>query len=576
MSAISARLKLKTQFYSKLPPFLILGLFLIVLPIFLPIDIQGIMTKFLIYAIFAISYDLIFGYTGLVSLGHAAFFGAGGYVVASLSLRFGISSFWIGMPLALIVSTLVAVVFGFISLRVSGTYFLLLTFALAQLLYSVAWNTPWLNSEGMQGIANISLPSLGIPGHTWTNATFYFFVLLNAIICYYILRRITRSPFGHALVGIREGEAHMTALGYDIWGFKYRAYILAAPFAGLAGALFAYFNRFISPSQFGLATSFYPMVMAIIGGSGVLYGAVVGAAVIVFIEYFASLITPERWPLILGLIFVLSIMYLRTGLGVSLFRFWQKVSRKNGYLRVENISKQFDGVDVLLNISFSVHPGERLLIIGPNGAGKTTLFNIISGQLPPTSGKIFFMDQDITHEPAHKRAHLGIVQSCQILSLLSNLTVMDNALLTFHGCNKSRLNIFKDWLSYRDVVEGASETLKMADLWEQRNEPVKLLSYGDQRRLEVMMSIFLEPKILLLDEPTNGLTNEESKAIVKLIQKLGKDVTVLVVAHDMDFVFEVAERINVLYCGGLLASGWPDEIRNNPKVREIYMGDEGL
>jgi branched-chain amino acid transport system ATP-binding protein len=245
-------------------------------------------------------------------------------------------------------------------------------------------------------------------------------------------------------------------------------------------------------------------------------------------------------------------------------------------LRIENISKQFDGVDVLVNISFSVRPGERLLIIGPNGAGKTTLFNIISGQLPPTSGRIFFMGNDITHEPAHKRAHLGIVQSCQILSLLTNLTVMDNALLTFHGSNRSRFDLFKDWLSYKDVVKSATEALKMADLWEQRHEPVKLLSYGDQRRLEVMMSIFLEPKVLLLDEPTNGLTNEESKAIVKLIQKLGKNVTVLVVAHDMDFVFEVAERINVLYCGGLLASGWPDEIRNNPKVREIYMGDGGL
>lgn len=245
-------------------------------------------------------------------------------------------------------------------------------------------------------------------------------------------------------------------------------------------------------------------------------------------------------------------------------------------LRIENVSKQFDGVDVLHDVSFSVQPGERLLIIGPNGAGKTTLFNIISGQLPLTSGKIFFMDQEITHKPAHQRAHMGIVQSCQILSLLPNLTVMDNALLTFHGSSQSRFNLFKDWLTFDEVVDKAEESLRMADLWEQRHEPVKLLSYGDQRRFEVMMSMCLEPKILLLDEPTNGLTNEESKAIVRLIQKLGKDVTVLVVAHDMDFVFEVAERINVLYYGGLLASGRPDEIRRNPKVREIYMGDGEL
>ena len=331
MSTIAERPKLRTLVSSRLVPILIIGLFLIVIPVFLPADVQGIMTKFLIYAIFAISYDLIFGYTGLVSLGHAAFFGAGGYVVAVLSLHFGISSFWIGIPLAIIVSALVAVVFGFISLRVSGTYFLLLTFALAQLLYSIAWNIPWLNSEGMQGIANISLPSLGIPGYTWTNAKYYFLVLLVAGICYYLLERITRSPFGHALVGIREGEARMTALGYNTWGFKYRAYVFAAPFAGIAGALFAYHSRFISPSQFGLATSFYPMVMAIIGGAGSLFGAVVGAALVVFLEYFTSLVTPERWPLILGIIFVISIMYLRSGLGVSLIRFWQKVSHSNGY-----------------------------------------------------------------------------------------------------------------------------------------------------------------------------------------------------------------------------------------------------
>jgi branched-chain amino acid transport system permease protein len=330
MSAIVERTKLRYRISSKLIPFLIIGLFLVVLPVFMPADVQGIMTKFLIYAIFAISYDLIFGYTGLVSLGHAAFFGAGGYAVAVLSLRFGISSFWIGMLLALVVSTLISVVFGFISLRVSGTYFLLLTFALAQLLYSVAWNIPWLNSEGMQGIANISLPSLGVLTFTWTNIRFYFLVLLVAGICFYLLKRVTTSPFGHALIGIREGEARMTALGYNAWGFKFRAYILAAPFAGVAGALFAYHSRFISPSQFGLGTSFYPMVMTIIGGTGSLFGAVVGAAVVVFLEYFASLVTPERWPLILGFIFVISIMYLRSGLGVSLIRLWNKVSHANG------------------------------------------------------------------------------------------------------------------------------------------------------------------------------------------------------------------------------------------------------
>jgi branched-chain amino acid transport system permease protein len=234
------------------------------------------------------------------------------------------------MPLAIILAVLVAIVFGFISLRVSGTYFLLLTFALAQLLYSVAWNVPWLNSSGMQGIANISLPDLGNPRFEWTNLSFYYFALLIFAICFYLLRRVAASTFGHALVGIREGEARMTTVGYNTWVFKYLAYIIAAAFAGVAGALFAYFNRFISPSQFSLGTSFYPMVMAIIGGTGTLYGAVVGAAVVIFVEYFGSLITAERWPLIVGVVFVISIMYFRAGLGVSLLRLWQKVSNRNG------------------------------------------------------------------------------------------------------------------------------------------------------------------------------------------------------------------------------------------------------
>ncbi len=324
------KVKLNKSVYYRLIPIIIIGLLLVVMPAFMQKSVQGIMTKFLIYAIFALSYDLIFGYTGLVSLGHAAFFGAGGYVVAVLSLHYATNSFWLGAGLAIIVSTLLAVVLGFISLRVTGIYFLLLTFALAQLLYSVAWNIPWLNSEGMQGIARLKFPSLGIPGEVWNDATLYYCTLVIAIICYLLLRQITKSPFGHALVGIREGEARMTALGYNTWLYKYLGYIISAPFAGIAGAMFAYYSRVITPAQFGLGTSFYPMVMAIIGGTGTLFGSVIGAAVVVFVEYFASLLAPERWPLVLGTIFVLSIMYLRSGLGVSINKLWQKVTKSNG------------------------------------------------------------------------------------------------------------------------------------------------------------------------------------------------------------------------------------------------------
>ncbi|MGE5140100.1 MAG: ABC transporter ATP-binding protein [Rudaea sp.] len=243
-------------------------------------------------------------------------------------------------------------------------------------------------------------------------------------------------------------------------------------------------------------------------------------------------------------------------------------------LRIEHLTKKFGGLEVLKDVSFSVQPGERFVLLGPNGAGKTTLFNLIGGQLPPTSGKIFFQEHEITRLPAHRRAHYGIVRSFQINTLFVNLSVLENALLTFHGTRPSRYDVFRDYASYKDVSAKAESALRLAGLWELRALPVKLLSYGEQRRLEVMLSIACEPRLLLLDEPTCGLTSEESASILKLIQKAGKEMTVMIVAHDMDFVFEVAERINVLYYGGLLASGTPDEIRDNPKVKEIYMGLE--
>ncbi|MEW6273685.1 MAG: branched-chain amino acid ABC transporter permease [Bacillota bacterium] len=307
-------------------PLLSAGIVLIVLPVFLPSHLQIVMTKFLIFALFAISFDLIFGYAGLLSLGHAAYFGAGGYTVAVLMLRYDINSFWIGVLLGLFSAALVAALFGLIVLRVSGLYFLLLTFALGQLLYSVAWNWKWLNSPGMQGIAGLSFPDLGFLPVSWNNLNFYYFVLLFFALSYFILRKITNSPFGHALVGIREGEARMQSLGYHTWLYKYLAFVIAGTFAGLAGIFFAYHNRMIAPGHFGVTTSFLPMAMAIIGGSGTLFGPVIGAAMIVFVEYFASIVTPDRWPLILGSIFVLSIMYVRDGIGVYLSRLGKKVS----------------------------------------------------------------------------------------------------------------------------------------------------------------------------------------------------------------------------------------------------------
>jgi branched-chain amino acid transport system ATP-binding protein len=243
-------------------------------------------------------------------------------------------------------------------------------------------------------------------------------------------------------------------------------------------------------------------------------------------------------------------------------------------LRVEGLSKDFGGVRAVNEVSFSVEVGERLVIIGPNGAGKTTLFNLINGQLSPTAGRIYFGGQDITAMTPHRRANLGQARSFQIISLFLNLSVLDNTLLGLHGTKHSRLQMFRSMKSYGSLLSDAQGSLEAAALWGKRDEIVKTLSYGEQRRLEIALSLASKPKLLMLDEPSSGLTRDEGSEIIELIKNLGPTITVLIVDHDMDLVFGVAERIIVLHYGQIIANGNPEEIRADPRVREIYMGVE--
>jgi len=243
-------------------------------------------------------------------------------------------------------------------------------------------------------------------------------------------------------------------------------------------------------------------------------------------------------------------------------------------LRIKGLSKNFGGVSAVDNISFGVEIGERLVIIGPNGAGKTTLFNLINGQLPATSGRIYFLGKDITAMPTHSRAHLGQARAFQIISLFLNLSVLDNALLALHGTKPYRFKLFRPINHYKLISDKVQETLKELDLWEKKDGLVKNLSYGEQRRMEIGLSLALQPKLLLLDEPSAGLTMEECSGIIDMIKNLGLDITVIIVDHDMDLVFGVAERIIVLHYGQIIADGAPEQIQADPRVKEIYLGIE--
>ena len=241
-------------------------------------------------------------------------------------------------------------------------------------------------------------------------------------------------------------------------------------------------------------------------------------------------------------------------------------------LRVESLSKDFGGVQAIQNISFNVEIGEKLAIIGPNGAGKTTLFNVLNGQVPATTGHVYLFGQDVTHLATHRRAHLGMARSFQVSSAFLGLTVLDNALLAFQGTRNSLFQMFRPMSAYKDVFAAVENLLEPWGLWEHKDNVVKELAYGDQRKLEITLSLASKPRFLLLDEPSTGLTATESADIVAMIHSLGADITVLVVAHDIDLIFGVAERIIVLHYGQVIADGMPQDIEANAEVREIYMG----
>jgi branched-chain amino acid transport system ATP-binding protein len=243
-------------------------------------------------------------------------------------------------------------------------------------------------------------------------------------------------------------------------------------------------------------------------------------------------------------------------------------------LRVEGLSKHFGGVNALRNVSFSVETGQHLALIGPNGAGKSTLFNVIGGNLPADGGQIFLLGQDITHIPPYRRSHLGIARSFQVAALFLELTVLSNILLALHGNLRSRFGMYRPMASYKNINDKAHQLLDSMDLWTKRDDIVEELSYGEQRRLEISIALSGEPKLLLLDEPSAGLTIAESEDIRNRINSLGSDITVILVAHDMDLVFGFAERIIVLHYGEIIAEGTCDEIRHNLRVKEIYMGSE--
>ena len=241
-------------------------------------------------------------------------------------------------------------------------------------------------------------------------------------------------------------------------------------------------------------------------------------------------------------------------------------------LVIDRLSKNFGGLQALRELSLEIAPGERRAIIGPNGAGKTTLFHLIGGQLSPSSGRIVLFDREVSTLPPFRRAALGLGRTFQITTLFANLTVMENMLLAVQALDSVRLVLHRPLTSYHHIRSQARSLLEQWNLWEKRSAQARQLSYGEQRQLEILLALAPKPKVLLLDEPTAGLSAIETKQVVTMIQQLDATISVLLIEHDMDVAFQVAQRIAVLHQGRLLADGSPEAIRKDSTVAEIYLG----
>jgi len=294
---------------------------LVILPPFYSSYWITLATQMLIYGILAMSLDILFGYTGLSSFGHAAFFGSAGYVVAILATRYKMG-FLTCLVSGMAVTTFISTIFGFLVAHASGVYFLIITLALGMTLWGLGFR--WVTmTGGDNGISGIPRPDLGLPLSLKDPLTFYYFILVFFLVCLLLMTLFVRSPFGHSLKGVRESESRMRVLGYHTWLHKYLSYIAAACFGSIAGVLWAYFDGFISPYNMDLTASIEIILMVILGGPGTLVGPALGAGIIVFLKNFISAYT-QRWLLILGTIYILTILYAPQGLMNLMKDYWKR------------------------------------------------------------------------------------------------------------------------------------------------------------------------------------------------------------------------------------------------------------
>lgn len=573
--------------------------------------VQYVVNLSLILAFATIGLNVIFGYAGQHAFGFPVFFGVGAYASALLAIDAG----WpvaFSIPVAAVAAGAVSAIIGFPSFRLRGIYFGVATIAFAYVIYIIAQN--WVDfTRGPMGIPLIPelriLPAGGsIDLGRDTQVRIAAVVLLGAVL--WVVARLMDSAIGRAWIAIRENENLAASLGISPLRYQMAAFVFGAAISGLGGGLYAHYVGFVSPVELGFHYVIIIFIMLIAGGVGTLAGPLVGAVVFGVLPEILRVAEMAR-SLLLGVILLLCMAVVPegvTGLWSRLKTLRAAPGSKTrptpartraesearqpgmpeaplvppttppGALEVHRVSKRFQGLDALSDVSFKVVAGEVVGLIGPNGAGKTTLFNIITGFLKPTSGTVRYRAEQISARAPHDIARLGITRTYQITSVFPDLTVAENVRTATHlRASRSPLatlirtpGFVESETSVRSAVDAYLDVVGLSSNAEVR---ASALSYGDQRRLEVAIALATGARLLLLDEPAAGLNAEETDELCELIRRLRHGgFTVIVIEHDMRMVMSVCDRIIVLNHGQMIFDGAPDEAAADQAVIDAYLG----
>ncbi|MCR6733231.1 MAG: branched-chain amino acid ABC transporter ATP-binding protein/permease [Afipia sp.] len=549
-------------------------------------------------ALVAMGLVLLTGVGGLTSFGQAAFCGFGAYTTAVLTTGYGLSP-WLTLPLALIVSGSAAVILGLITVRLSGHYLPLGTIAWGISLFYLFSKLEFVGrNDGISGILPLALGSLQLtdPGKI------YFAIWLAVIVCALLTINLLDSRTGRAIRALRRGHIAAEAFGVETARAKLLVFIYAAVLAGLSGWLYAHFQRAVNPTPFGLNASIEYLFIAVVGGAGYVWGAVLGASIVVVLKEILQSYLPlvfhgnaQLETVIFGILLVALLQIAPGGMWpklAALLPFRVKIPKpqtadalpprakaiatSNTLLDIQAARKQFGGVIAVNDVSFDVQAREIVALIGPNGAGKSTTFNLITGVLRASGGTISVLGKTVDNAPPQEIAKLGVARTFQHVKLVPDMSVLENVAIGAHlrghaGAIASMLRL--DRKDEAGLLAEAARQIVRVGLGDQMHQPAGSLSLGQQRIVEIARALCVDPILLLLDEPAAGLRHMEKQKLSALLRQLrGEGMSVLLVEHDMGFVMDIADRIVVLEFGTRIAQGTPAEVRANPDVIKAYLG----